>query len=60
MMGVKSVTVTELDKRATALAAEAEQTKTKIIIIITKRGKLVALLNKITDNDRGKEETVRT
>ncbi len=56
MTGVKFVTVTELDKKATALVSEVE--RTEIQIVITKRGKPVALLQKVRKGDKGKQDSV--
>jgi PHD/YefM family antitoxin component YafN of YafNO toxin-antitoxin module len=56
MSGVTFATISELDKQATALVKEAEKPKSQIVI--TKRGKPVGLLRKVTGRDRGRIETV--
>ncbi len=56
MTGVKFVTVTELDKKATAIVSEVE--KTGINVIIIKNGKPIARLRKINGAEKGRTETV--
>ncbi len=58
MTGVKFVTVSELDKKATAFVSEVEKGKVKIAI--TKNGKPVALLEAIGGTVTGRKETVST
>ncbi len=58
MTGVKFVTVSELDKKATAFVSEVE--KGKVQIAITKNGKPVALLQAISGTVTGRKETVST
>lgn len=54
MTGVKFVTISELDNSGTAIIAEAEQGRK--LVVITRRGKPVALLRKIARKDTGREE----
>ncbi len=56
MSGVRFITITELSKRATAVVSEAERTGEQIVI--TKKGKPVALLEKTNRSTRGIKETV--
>ncbi len=56
MTRVKFATISELDKYAIALLREAA--KTKIQIVITKRGKPVGLLRKVMKGDRGRIESL--
>ncbi len=56
MTGVKFVTVSEIERKATQLVAEVE--KGKLQIIITKHGKPVALLEPISGTVTGRKETV--
>ena len=56
MIAVRFATITELDKQATVLVAEAE--KAKCQIAITKRGKPVGLLRNFKKRDKGRTETV--
>jgi antitoxin (DNA-binding transcriptional repressor) of toxin-antitoxin stability system len=56
MAGVRFVAVTELSVKATAIVSDAE--KTGIQVIITKRGKPVALLKKAHRTSKGMLETV--
>lgn len=58
MTGVKFVTVSDLDRKATAIVAEVE--KGKIKIAVTKNGRPVALLQKATGTGTGRKETVST
>ncbi len=58
MTGVKFVTVSDLDRKATAFVVEVE--KGKIKIAITKNGRPVALLEKVGDSVTGRKETVST
>jgi PHD/YefM family antitoxin component YafN of YafNO toxin-antitoxin module len=53
---VKFKTVTELSRTATAIVAEIERTGEQVIII--KRSKPVAILRRVTKNDKGRKETV--
>ncbi len=56
MTGVRFITITELSKRATAIVSEAERTGKQIVI--TKKGKPVALLEKMCGSSKGIKETV--
>ncbi len=56
MSGVRFITVTELCKHATAVVTDAE--KNSYQIVITKKGKPVALLAKVERNTIGKSESV--
>ena len=58
MTGVKFVTVSELDKKATAIVAGVEKGKLKIAI--TKNGKPVAILQRAIGTETGRKETVST
>jgi antitoxin (DNA-binding transcriptional repressor) of toxin-antitoxin stability system len=56
MTGVRFITVTELSLKATAMVADAEKMGEQIVI--TKKGKPVALLKKVDRDSKGKSETV--
>ncbi len=56
MTGVRFITITELCHKATAMVADAEKTRAQIVI--TKKGKPVALLTKVDRNRKGKSESV--
>jgi prevent-host-death family protein len=56
MTGVRFITITELCHKATAMVADAEKTRAQIVI--TKKGKPVALLTKVDKDSKGKSETV--
>ena len=56
MTGVRFITVSELSRKATAIVSDA--VKAKVQIVITKKGKPVALLKKLGRADMGKSETV--
>jgi len=56
MTGVRFITVSELSREATAIVSDAEKVKEQIVI--TKKGKPVALLKKAGRADKGKSETV--
>ena len=58
MTGVKFITVSDLDRKATSLIAEVETGKMKIAI--TKNGRPVALLQKANGTETGRKETVST
>ena len=56
MTGVKFVTVSDLDRKATAIVSEVE--KGNIKIAVTKNGRPVALLQKASGTETGRKETV--
>jgi prevent-host-death family protein len=56
MTGVKFVTVSEIDRKATAIVAEVEKGKVKIVV--TKGGKPVAILQRVMGTETGRKETV--
>jgi prevent-host-death family protein len=56
MTDIKFLTITELDRNTFDIIAEV--TRSKIQIVITKRGKPVARLRKIDKEDRGRKVTV--
>ncbi len=56
MSSVRFITVTELSARATALVSDAESKGEQIVI--TKKGKPVALLVRFVKGRKGKSETV--
>ena len=58
MTGVKFITVSDLDRKATSIVAEVE--KGKIKIAVTKNGRPVALLQKANGTETGRKETVST
>ncbi len=56
MTGVKFVTVSDIDRRATSIVTEVEHGNLKVAI--TKNGYPVALLQKSTGTETGRRETV--
>ena len=58
MTGVKFVTVSDLDRKATSIVADVE--KGRIKVAVTKNGRPVALLEKPRGTATGREETVST
>lgn len=58
MAGVRFVTVSDIDRRATSIVAEVE--KGNIKIAVTKSGRPVALLEKAHGAETGRKETVST
>lgn len=56
MTGIKFVTVSDLDRKATSIVAEVESGKIKIAV--TKNGRPVALLQKASGTETGQKETV--
>lgn len=58
MTGVKFITVSDLDRKATSFVAEVE--KSKIKIAVTKNGRPVAILQKASGTESGRKETVST
>ncbi len=53
---VEFVTVTELSRKATALVAEVERTERQVVV--TKKGRPVALLQGTRRTEKGRRETV--
>ncbi len=58
MTGVRFITVTELSAKATAMVSDAEKKGDQIVI--TKKGKPVALIKKAGRANKGESKTVTT
>jgi prevent-host-death family protein len=56
MTGVKFITVSDLERKATSVVAEVEQGKIKIAV--TRNGRPIALLQKASGKEAGRKETV--